>query len=493
MKKPPSKFGQWRERMRDRMARSSRVFLIGLIVACGIEVLIDWNATLFEINVLRDRMRERGFNYAGILAKSTIAPLTARDAPTLSVLTSGLFDDGDVAFVRFTTADGAVVYERVDTEYEALFARRRGAAFRDYYASQLTRDADGIVNDPAGLRQRMAASRYRDFAQQWNDLVDRVVTRFTGPKPLHAGGNVLYQDRLRTPDKQRDDAVTYAIAAVRDDSGKAVGTIVVAFSMDRTNAAIRAKYLKGLGMVVFFVGLILVQNVVSRRDKLRLLDLEARYAAAKQALRDAFPKPLLEGDLRAAGAIDQAPGAVDGMAWDLASDAEGVELAIVDPDGDGVDSAAVALHALRTLRADRSGTLLDRARRVGAAVMSIPLSRPVGILLVRVRHDGAIEGIASPIGDLRGAELTRTDLADVPEGLVGPLHALAGTLPPEGRLIGAFGHGGAKRLNIDDVASFVARSRGELDAVVVDAATWARGRASALAGNDLAVLVVARR
>lgn len=495
MKKPPSKFAAWRERARDRLARSSRVFLIGLIVACGIEVLIDWNSTLYEINILRERMRERGYNYVGILSKSTIAPLTNKDPGTLATLSSGLFDDDDVAFVRFTTVEGAVVYELVDAEYEASFQKKRGTPFRDYYAKQLARDADGIVRDPVGLRQRMEASRYRDFPQRWNDFVNGIVVRFTGPKPPHAGGNVLYQDRLRTPDKQRDEAVTYAIAAVRDGDGKPIGTIVVAFSMDRTNAAIRAKYLKGVGMVVFFVGLILVQNVVARRDKLRLLDLEARYAAAKKALRDAFGTPVRDGDLRAAGAIDQAPGAVDGMAIDL-STRDGVELALVDPDGDGVDAAAVALHALKTLRADRSGTLLERATRVGAAVLSIPLSRPVGILLVRVAKDGTIEGIASPIGDLRaGSELRREDLASTPEGIVGPLHTLAGTLKPGARLIGAFGHGGDRRhrgLSIDEVEAFIARSPGELEAVVADAAIWARGRASAMADHDLAVLAVAR-
>src|SRR5207253_7476198 len=100
------KLTQWRE----RLARSSRFFLIGLIVACGIEVLIDWNATLFEINVLRDRMRERGYNYAGILAKSTVAPLAARDPNTLATLSSGLFDDADIAFVRFNAPDGTIVY-----------------------------------------------------------------------------------------------------------------------------------------------------------------------------------------------------------------------------------------------------------------------------------------------------------------------------------------------------------------------------------------------
>jgi hypothetical protein len=479
-RKPESKFAAWRGRTRERLARSSRVFLIGLIVACGIEVLIDWNATLFEINILRDRMRQRGYNYAGILTKSTMGPLGARDEKALATLSNGLFDDEDIAFVRFTAPDGSIVYQRVDADYK-----------KDpftYYDSQLKRDVDGILNDPVGLRERMGTSRYRDFAQKWNDFVDGVVIKFTGPKPPHAGGNVLYQDRLRTPEKQRDDTTTYAIAAVRDDAGKPVGAIIVAFSMERTNAAIRMKYLKGLGMVVFFVALILVQNVVSRRDKLRLLDLEARYSAAKKALREAFASPILDGSLRAVGAIDQAPGAVDGMAWDVTRHGDGVELAIVDPDGDGVDAAAVALHALKTIRGDRSGTLLERATRVGAAVLSIPLSRPVGILLVRVSGEGRVEGITSPIGDLRGVTIEERDLA-TPEGIVGPLRTLSGELPAGGRLIGAFGD---KRLNIDDVAGFIARTKGELDAVVADAATWARGRASALGDHDLAVIVLAR-
>ena len=35
------------------------------------------------------------------------------------------------------------------------------------------------------------------------------------------------------------------------------------------------KYIKGLAIILFFVGLIVFQNVTGRRDKLRLLDLEA--------------------------------------------------------------------------------------------------------------------------------------------------------------------------------------------------------------------------
>jgi hypothetical protein len=314
------------------------MFMLGVIVACGIEVLVDWNSTLFEINVLRNGMRDRGFNYVGILGKSSTDALSARDDRALATLTSGLFDDQDVVFVQFTTPDGAIVYERIDQAYE----QRRKVAFREFYGAQIARDVDGILRDPEALRRRMSASRYRDFAQRWSDAMERLKARFVGPKPLHAGGNIVYQDRLRTPYKERDDAVTYALGALRDANGKPMGALVIAFSMERTNSDIRAKYLKGLGMVVFFVGLILVQNIVSRRDKLRLLDLEARYGRAKEALRKAFAAPVVEGPLRFAAAVDQAPGAVDGMAWDGVLTDDGVELALIDPDGDGIDAAAVA-------------------------------------------------------------------------------------------------------------------------------------------------------
>lgn len=470
-----------------------------MIVACGIEVLVDWNATLFQINVLRERMRDRGFNYVGILGKSSATPLAAKDTGALATLTAGLFDDQDVVFVRFTTPDGAVVYEQVDADYE----KKRGVDFRQFYSKQLARDVDGILHDPEGLRQRMAASRYRDFAQRWNDAVDKIVVRFTGPPKLHADGNVVYQDRLRTPSRERDDAVTYALGALRDSDGKPLGALVIAFSMDRTNAEIRGKYLKGLGMVVFFVGLILVQNVVSRRDKLRLLDLETRYGRAKEALRDAFGTPVAEGPLQFAAAIDQATGAVDGMAWDGAVTDDGIELALIDPDGDGIDAAAVGLFAVRTIRERRargSGSLLEDLTAIGAAVLSIPLTRPVGVLLARVHRDGRIEAIASPIGDLRvlapeeSRALERKPIEATPEGVVGPLHALSGELPPGALLVGAFGHGGEKGMRIEDVANFVKRAHSSgIELAVSDAVTWARGRASAAREHDLAVMAAARQ
>lgn len=486
-------------KLADRLARSSRVFMLGVIVACGVEVLVDWNATLFEINVLRDRMRERGFNYVGILVEATDSALAAGDTAALEKLTEGVFADEDVALVRFARPDGSIVWEKANGTFETAFQAERGKTPRDYYASQLTRDVRDLLRDPELLKKNLAESRYRDFAQRWSDAMNKLVVRFAGPPKPRPGVMVIYQDRLRTLDRKADDAVTYALAQVPGKSGPA-GALIVAFSMERTNAAIRTKYLKGFGMVVFFVGLILVQNVMSRRDKLRLLDLEARYAAAKKALREAFGKPHLEGPLHVAAAIDQAPGAVDGMCWDVEVHEGSVTLAVIDPDGDGIDAAAVALHALKALRASHD-TPLEEARRVGASILDIPLTRPLGILLLRVDADGTIDGVASPFAALRLQEGTATreierSALDDQEGLVGPLFRLSGRLPAGARLIGAFGHVGNRRgrpLDIEEVAAFLGRAREtSLDHEIEDAVTWARGRATALADHDLAIVAIER-
>jgi hypothetical protein len=126
-----------------------------------------------------------------------------------------------------------------------------------------------------GLRKRMAKSRYRDLPQRWNDLVTVATTRFAPPPPRWGSGRVLYQEALRNAEHERERQVTWAIGAVPRGEGIA-GAVLVGFSMDRTNDAIRSKYLKGLGMVLFFVALILVQNLSSRQNKLRLLELERK-------------------------------------------------------------------------------------------------------------------------------------------------------------------------------------------------------------------------
>jgi hypothetical protein len=112
------------------------------------------------------------------------------------------------------------------------------------------------------------------------------------PTPLpKLRARIVYQDRLRDEHRNRDDTVTWALAPLIQESAagsRQVGAVLVAFDMTRINSAVRTKYLKGLGMIVFFVALILLQNISGRRDKLRLLDVGRRYAVAKQALHDAM-------------------------------------------------------------------------------------------------------------------------------------------------------------------------------------------------------------
>lgn len=507
------------ERLKEYLSRSGRIFLLGLMVACGIEVLVDWNSTLFEINVLRDRMRERGFNYVGILSRSTEKALSASDVTALETMSAGLFDDEDVALVRFVAPDGKILWEKVDAEIDQKFEKRRGKPLRTYYGRQLDRDVEGILANPDALRKSMAASRYRDFAQAWSDTLEKLAAKFTAPKPLRANGLVLYQDRLRNNERQHDDAITYALGQVKGENGAPVGAIVVAFDMDRTNSAIRAKYLKGFGMIVFFVGLILIQNVIGRRDKLRLLDLESRYGAAKKKLREAMPKAITEGSFKVAGAIDQALGAVDGMSWDVMVD-DGLEILLVDPDGDGIDAAAVALLAMRTFRQVR-GTPLERASAIGRAAADVPLTRPVGVTIIHVSPDGTLEGVTSPgvgVRVLHGTTPRTAPISDVPEGVVGPFIALSGELGSGASLVIVAGHEARsasdevtafvsaaanvvvqrapRGIDLDAVAEFVERAhaeRGEeLQMVASDAATWARGRFPSAAGSDLAVLALTR-
>lgn len=534
-KRLPSRFQLLRERIADRLARSSRVFLLGVLVACGIEVLVDWNATLFEINVLRDGMRQRGQNYARILANAAVEPMLSYDAVALDQLADGLFHDADVVFVRFTDDQGTVLLDRMLPDYAARFHKKRRTAFRDYYASQLRRDVGGILSDPEGLAQRMAGSRHRDFVQAWNDLVMRLSARFTPPPPLlpQKGPLVLYQDRLKKQGGGHDPDVTYALCTITDERSEELGVVVVAFSMDGVNAAILKKYLKGLGILVFFLGLILTQNLLSRRDKLRLLDLEARQRFIKQALREALPAGSGDlvslGPLTVAAGLSQADGPVDGVVWDVLGPPGGdpsgdALLLVVDPEGEGVSAAATALYVLRTFR-DRQnrrepGTPLDllaEAAALGEAALTMPLARPIGLWLSRLElGTGALTGISTRLGAARVLgrpegrkrpgpaplplrEEPLLDLDQTPAGLLGPLVRFTGELPAGGVLCGLYAGIGQRRdrrdRDADAVAAYTGRARRgaqDLGTLATDATSWARGRIAHIGKGDVLVLLVAR-
>src|SRR5262249_26048004 len=149
------------ERVSERLSKSSRIFLIGLLVACGIEVAVDWNSTLEEINILRGSLKQKGEDYVDILRRAAQPAVEAYDWDALDELSRGLFDDDDVVYVRFSDALGNTLYDRARTDYAAEFARRHGLGFRDCYRHQMERDTGGMMTDPLRLRDHIAGSRHR--------------------------------------------------------------------------------------------------------------------------------------------------------------------------------------------------------------------------------------------------------------------------------------------------------------------------------------------
>jgi hypothetical protein len=517
-KREPGPFARWRTRTADRLARSSHVFLLFVVVACGIEVLVDWNATLFQINVLRDDVRQKGQSYVGILTRASTDAMRARDADALGRLSGGLFDDPDVVYVRFADPAGRITYDRLRPGHDDAvragegLGEGEGPGFRERYDAQMAKDIHDLIADPERLRRHISRSHYRDFDQSWSDAVNAGLALIVTPRPPAptAASPVVYQDRLASRRGKHDANATYALGPVVDERGAACGVVLVCFSMERTNAAIRTKYLKGAGMVAFFVALILVQNVLSRRDKLKLLDLESRHASAKRALREALPEENTHGPLRLGAAIDQAEGPVDGMVWDRHVEAGHLELLMIDPDGDGIDAASTALHVLRAYRDRRAAGVTasfgEELSALGKAALIIPLTRPIALLLLRIdASSGAFEVITSPLGHAwivhagAATPAAAAPSSEAPAGVVGPLRSLTGTLPAGALLclIGAGPEGPATGQKIDHaaIAGFVARTHHEGDdlaGLAEDAVTWSRGRSSELATEDLVVAVLAR-
>jgi len=505
--KKVSRFAAFSARNRDRIARSFSVFLIGIIVACGIEVAVDWHSTLTEIRVLHERVRERGRNYVAVLVRP-LAPVTAsRDLVGIERLVGGVFDDQDVVFVRVLAPDASIVYERLEPAYASAFEKERHVAFVPHYAHQLERDTKGVLNEPEILRARMEASRHRDFAQAYQDLL--VKLHVAKPEKPRARRNeiILFQDRLYTMNKKEHDAgVTYAIGRIEDESGKVAGVVIVAFDMRPTNAAISSKYLKGAGLVAFFVLLILVQNVTGRREKLRLLDLEAKYGSAKEAIRNALPRPIVHGSLRATGAIAQSSSIVDGILWDAEPVDSALELVVIDPEGDGIEAAAVALHLRATYRSRREQKIVVSLREeigaLGHAALLIPGERAVGVMLLRIDSKGRVEGLSCGMGVpmlIEGSTIGPIDTTpaegDAMAGVVGSMTSISGEIPGGAVLLVVTNGLGGRTFDTTGVAAFLGRARGksaELATLVDDAATWARGNSAQIAVDDILVVAVER-
>src|SRR5262249_40114637 len=156
---------------------------------------------------------------------------------------------------------------------------------------------------------------------------------------------VLFQDRLADDAGQPQREISYALGAVTLPSGDPDGVVLIVFRNDKLNGAIRGKLWKGLAVTLFFVGLILVQNILSRREKLRLPDLEAAPKAGREAIRGALPSPPVLPGRELGVAFAQAE-SVGGTLYELRREGEVLELMLAVPEGHGVD-AAFASVALR--------------------------------------------------------------------------------------------------------------------------------------------------
>jgi len=390
-----SRWNLFVERFGERLGKSSRVFVIGLFVACGIEVAVDWNSTLYEVNVLRASLKQKGEDYVDILRRAAQPAVEAYDWDALDELSRGLFEDEDVVYVRFSDALGNTLHDRVRADYAAAYLRRHGVSFRDHYRHQIERDTGGMMTDPLRLRDRIAQSRHRDLIQAFTDTENQLLARFSAPPPPHEPPPmVLYQDRLYDDDRQLDRGLSYALGIIATERGDATGVALVAFRHDRMNRAVLGKLLKGLGITLFFLCLILVQNLLSRRAKLRLLDLEAALAAARAAIRASTPETPAYGAGQLGVAFAQAD-RLGGTVYDLhARDDGSIDLLLAVPSGTGVD-AAFASIVLRDLYR-RQGRADDPAARVAALFADYdvsPLSRDVEILCAHFGADGVVRGV----------------------------------------------------------------------------------------------------
>lgn len=491
-RKRKSKLSQWVDRIADRLGKSSKFFLVVLLVLCVIEVLVDWNATLYEINVLRAALRQKGENYADLLRKASENALLAYDWAELERLSAGVFEDPEVVYVRFTDVLGNVLYDRLRGDYRA-----HGREFRRYYLRVMDRDTSGLIADPALLKKRIDESRHADFIQRFTNFENRLIARLSGPpsgKP-EPPPRALYQDRLSDRD------LSYALGAITAPDGETTGVVIVAFDNDGLNAGTRKKLWKGLAITLFFVALILVQNILSRRGKLRLIQLEAALAAARGAIKNALPSAPEVPGFDVGVALVQADG-VGGTIWDTRKTASGeTEILIASPEGSGVD-AAFASVVLRDLYREliREGRLPDDPAGIATTLVTAyeasPLGRAMELAIVRLAPNRKVYGVAAgiaaprPIGDGPPPTLSDTDGSNSPR-LRSALHTFDGTLATGLVLF----HDGdaeddpARRLSAEDQRRVAARG-GKAQERAEELVDAAAKRARKKPGDDLLALVL---
>src|SRR5437868_7087136 len=94
--------------MLERLERSRKVFLLGLVIAFAVEIVVDWNATFYEINVLRAQLGEKATNVAAILRLAVEESLARGKLARVGQLASRVCVDPEVAAVRVADARGVM-------------------------------------------------------------------------------------------------------------------------------------------------------------------------------------------------------------------------------------------------------------------------------------------------------------------------------------------------------------------------------------------------
>lgn len=191
------------------------------------------------------------------------------------------------------------------------------------------------------------------------------------------------------------------------------------------------------------------------------------------------------------------------MAWSAARAGARAWVLVVDPDGDGIDAAAVGLHMVKTFKArcDAGPSSIDEeVAALGAATADIPLTRPIGIALVAVDlESGAFDARFTAFACARvlgGETPAPQPIAETPDGIVGPIARCEGSLRAGSSLVVFCAGLGEKEVALegDALARYLERAHSAGTPMPVgDAATWARGRTPALAENDIAVVAITRK
>ena len=394
-----------------RLERSQHVFLLGVVVAFAVEILVDWNSTFYEITVLRAQLGNKAMNYAAVLRLSLEEVIGSGDRARGKALAERVCEDPEVAGVHIIRADGTLIAEAANKE----------GSLSTRFPRQLARDERAMLADPDLFRSRQRQSRHRDVFQSITDgednLLQRILpARWTTPAPPAPDARGLaLQDRLyeeQSGEKRDEKGVVWALGIVdRPDDAPVIanpdepgGVVLVALRTDALRAGIRKKLLKGLAITVFFLCVILMQQLSARRSKMRLLSLRDALAAAREALAKALPDAVPPVDGMDGGLAFEQAERLGGTIFDLkaTADQSALDVFVALPEGSGVDVAFASIYLRdehqRKRRENPAATPSELLLSLAAVYAEAPIHRRVELTLFRVDiAAGFVRGVSAGI------------------------------------------------------------------------------------------------